>query len=360
MQQAHEDLGAAQEEVNRLAAAAQDWELVHTTTCTEPEQRLPDGSAEVAGDLPQMPKPEVAKPVGGHSSLGASHACKIKEADKAQVPDFPNLVSLPQWRAQLLNNLAQASGRLDDQVVMKWAQEALDDSKSFDDLGEVKLGLAMDAMLTRAGDKARDIRDKLNRHMLENARKGRVLRGRQLVQLMLECLKTVDQSEAAHCLTHLAEVAIVNDDLQGFLTKWNLVLDGLSGGRPNEVLLRDTFYNKIKDSPSMTDDTRYYDRLPKNHADRTYDKLVEFVEAVITTKRQRYTILERDALMSGKLKTKAAAIPAAPAKAILAPKGAGKGGSGGVSPPGTTNTTMCRVHFTIGQCKRGRGANLRT
>ncbi len=54
----------------------------------------------------------------------------------------------------------------------------------------------MNAMLTRSGDKSRDIRDKLNRHMLDYARKGRVLRGRQKAQLMLECLKTVDQSEA--------------------------------------------------------------------------------------------------------------------------------------------------------------------
>ncbi len=137
LRQAHGDLGAAQEEVNRLSAAARDWELVHATTCTEPEQRLPDGSAEAAGDLPQKPKPDVVRPVGGYNSLGASHACKIKEADEVQVPDFPNLVSLPQWRAQLLDNLAQASGKPDDQVVMKWVQEALDDSKSFDALGEV-------------------------------------------------------------------------------------------------------------------------------------------------------------------------------------------------------------------------------
>jgi hypothetical protein len=190
LRQAHGDLGAAQEEVNRLAAAAQDWELVHTTTRTEPDSRPREGSAQVAGDLPQTPKPEVTRPVSGHSSLGASHAYKIKEADEVHVPDFPNLVSLPQWRAQLLNNLAQASGRPDDQVVMKWVQEALNDLKSFDDLGEVgdmsltqldsKLGLAMNAMLIRSGEKSRDIRDNLNRHMLDYARKGRVLRGRQI------------------------------------------------------------------------------------------------------------------------------------------------------------------------------------
>ncbi len=104
----------------------------------------------------------------------------------------------------------------------------------------------------------------------------------------------------------------------------------------------------------MVDDARHYDRLPKNHADRTYDKLVEFVEAVITTKRQRHNIVERDALMSGKLKTKATAIPAAPAKAAAAPKGAGRGGAGGVSPLATA-TAVCRMHFTTGQCKWGHG-----
>jgi hypothetical protein len=247
LQRAHEDLGAAQDEVNKLAASATEWEVARPTMGTEPDRRAPEASSEAAGDLPQMPTTELVKPVRGYSSLGASYTYKVKEADKVQVPDFPNLASLPQWRALLLNNLVQASGRPDDMVVMKWVQEALGDSKTFEELSDVgdmsltqldsKLCLAMTAMLTRAGVKAKDIRDKLNRHMLDNARKGQVMRGRQLAQLMLECLKTVDQSEAVYCLTHLADVAIVNDDLQGFLTKWNLVLDGLSGWSTQRVAI---------------------------------------------------------------------------------------------------------------------------
>ncbi len=266
LQRAREDLGAAQDEVNRLSANAQEREVVHSTTRAEPERRMPEGPAEAAGDLPQTPKPEPVKSAGGYSSLGASRAYKVKEADKAQVPDFPNLASLPQWRAVLLNNLVQASGRPDDLVVIKWVQEAVGDTKSFEELGDVgdmsltqldsKLCLAMTAMLTRAGDKSKDIRDKLRRHMLDNARKSRVTRGRQVAKLTLECLKTADQLEAVCCLTHLGDVSIVNEDLQSFLTKWNLVLDGLSGGRPNELLSRDTFYNKIKEPRPVAEEPR--------------------------------------------------------------------------------------------------------
>jgi hypothetical protein len=53
------------------------------------------------------------------------------------VPDFPNLVSIPQWRANLLNNVARASGRPDDTAVMMWIQEALDDSATFESLSSV-------------------------------------------------------------------------------------------------------------------------------------------------------------------------------------------------------------------------------
>jgi hypothetical protein len=133
-----------------------------------------------------------------------------------------------------------------------------------------KLCLAMPAMLNRAGKKARDVRAKSDRFMLEHARKGRITRGRQIAQLVLDWLKTVDQSAAVCCLGHLGDVNTVNEDPQGFLTRWNIVLDGLPGGRPNDLLLRDS----------------------------TRDKLLEFVEAVITTKRQRHNMLERDALMA--------------------------------------------------------------
>ncbi len=53
------------------------------------------------------------------------------------MPDFPNLVSIPQWRANLLNNVARASGRPDDTAVMMWIQEALDDSATFESLSSV-------------------------------------------------------------------------------------------------------------------------------------------------------------------------------------------------------------------------------
>ncbi len=251
-----------------------------------------------------------------------------------------------------MNNTAQASGRPDDMVVTRWVQEALDDSKTLKELNRVgdrslsqldsKLCLAMTAMLTRAGEKARHTRGTMDRFVLECSRKGRITRGRQLVHLTLENSKTVDQSGAVCCLSHLGNVNIENEDLHGLLTKWDVALDGLSGGRPQEVLLRDTLYNNIKDSPSMSDDVGCYDRLPKNRPDRSRDKLLEFVEAAIATKRQWHNFLERDALMAGKLKAKSAGISAAPAKAAPA-KAAPKRGAG----------TACRLHFTTGQCKWG-------
>jgi hypothetical protein len=185
--------------------------------------------------------------------------------------------------------------------------------------------------------------------LLEFAKQGRILRGRQLVHLLLDSLKTVDQTEAAHCLGHLGNIVLESDDLRGFLTKRSIVLDGLSGGRPAPVLLRDTLHNKIRDNPSMAEDTRYHDRLTKDHPDRTSEKLVEFVEAVMTTKRQRHNITERDALMMSKILTKAVAVPAVPAEAGSA-KAAVKGGGGGVSPP-ATSATVCRLRFATGKRK---------
>jgi hypothetical protein len=88
-----------------------------------------------------------------------------------------------------------------------------------------------------------------------------VLRGRQLVFPLLDSLKTVDQTEAVHCLNHLGELVLESDALQGFLTKWNVILDGMSCGRPASVLLRDALYNKIRERPSMADDARYNDRF---------------------------------------------------------------------------------------------------
>ncbi len=315
----------------------------------------------VDGDLPRKPASKASTDKPGCSSLGSARSYKAQEADRAPVPDYPNLVSIPQWRANLLNNVVQASAGPDDTVVMKWIQEALDDSATFDALNSVgdisltqldsKLCSSMTAMLNRAGDEARWVKDRADRHLLEHAKQGRIRRGRQLVHLLLDSLKTVDQTEVARCLGHLGNVVLENDDLHGFLAKWNIVLDGLSGGRPADVLLRDTLDNKIRDSPSMVEDRRRYDRLTKDLPDRTYEKLVEVVEAVITTKRQRHNISERDALMMSTKKTTSFAVPAVPAKAGPA-KATAKGSGGGVSPP-ATSTTARRLRFTTGKRKWG-------
>ncbi len=113
---------------------------------------------------------------------------KRKEADKIPVPQFPNMVSLPQWKAQVAKSVVCASSQANGKE-MEWFSESFQHGMTFAalaDSGEdryasldIKLSVALTTMI-RGAPTARVLCDDLVNREDAAFRAGRMLKGRQL------------------------------------------------------------------------------------------------------------------------------------------------------------------------------------
>ena len=190
-----------------------------------------------------------------------------RELATVVVPPYPNINQLAQWKAGLIDKVAIASGREDLDKVTRWIARVFDDGVTLTDLANIeyksygtldlKLLEGMVAMLEKAGERARMLRETINHERLEVAQTGTRLRGRQVVRLFMKSFRTFDNSEMMFDLTHLAKMECDPNNLHSFLVNWRHILDNQTGAsclKKNTEILRDPFYNKIKGAPELSRD----------------------------------------------------------------------------------------------------------
>ena len=74
--------------------------------------------------------------------------------------------------------------------------------------------------------------------------------------------------------------------MHGFISTWDNVLVNLSSAaKPADNILETLFIRQIRKSKCMEVDVAHYDRLPKGHADRSYEYLHRCVNATIERDR---------------------------------------------------------------------------
>ena len=129
-----------------------------------------------------------------------------READKVVVPPFPTVTHLESWMSQCIANVLSAFA---DPNQENWIEvvessfrphpdiEALNDSghKKFKGI-DVKLGVAMSAMLRAGSDKAAELYLEVNRKAHDYVRSyvdGKIIKGRQIIAMMYESFRTRDR-----------------------------------------------------------------------------------------------------------------------------------------------------------------------
>ncbi len=146
-----------------------------------------------------------------------------------------------------------------------------------------------------------------------------LLKGRQIVFMLLENFKTFDNSEMVYGFDHLSRCEC-DKDLSAFMTQWQRILENMCAPIP-EVNLRDVFYRKIKHVEVLKQDMNIYERYHENNENKTYGWLVGIVQQEIRLQRQNRNTAERELLMTGKPPAKAKS--AAPAQEGPTPKAKG-------------------------------------
>ena len=156
---------------------------------------------------------------GSHAGDGAGVGERVvrKEAEKVIAPDFPSIAGVRSWVASLAHQVAAASGRANAARVVEWVKAAtLRDAKMHDfDQCEPefqsldgKLMTAMKAMLDRAAGKAKGIVHRVEREMQNALQRNALTRGRHIVFMVVDSLRSFDNSDMYCGFDHLVTVAL--------------------------------------------------------------------------------------------------------------------------------------------------------
>jgi len=219
-----------------------------------------------------------------------SYSRKIREADKIEVPPFPDITQIAPWRTKLMNSVAVASGNPDYYRVTIWLAESWS-GKNLEELAssggsafvtlDLKLASAMTNMMHKGGERSKRFRDRVNLKMEEASKKGDIIKGRQIVWMLLDSFKTFDRSAVVYGFDHLSTLRVNNNDLHEFVIQWNHVLSNMGDEHIQTSLLRDAFYRKIERVHEVSYDLNIYERMAESDPNKTYEFLMTCVETAI-------------------------------------------------------------------------------
>ena len=230
-----------------------------------------------------------------------------KEADKVVVPPWPKSHDLDSWKSQLLSNVLSACSDTDQEVWIQWLNEAFKlnpDIKGMGNSGgsrfttiDVKLANALHGMISSSGDSGREIAMEIKVMTLEMARRDppEIVRGRQIVAMILDSFRSATHTDLAFTGKHLYELTYPGDNkLSLFKNQWIHILSAMrDDDKPRGLALRDILFDKIKGSTSMAFDIRYYKNKPEGHWEKTYEYLMEMISRTIATEREEKNRLEK-------------------------------------------------------------------
>ena len=132
------------------------------------------------------------------------------------VPSYPAITTLLAWQTSLLAAVVTASGEREYYLVAKWIGKSFDKALKFEDLADsehgrfvtldMKLCTRMTLMIINAGHSAKELKDLINAKMEEAMKIHEIIKGRQVVHMLLAHFKTFDNSEMLYGFDHLSNL----------------------------------------------------------------------------------------------------------------------------------------------------------
>ena len=223
-----------------------------------------------------------------------------READKIVVPPWPKSHDLDGWKSQLLSNVLSACADSDQDAWIAWLSESFKINPSIEKMSDsggsrfstidVKLANALNAMINSSGDSGREVGLEIKVMTLDLARSSppKVMKGRQIVAMILESFRSSTHTDLTFTGKHLRELAYPADaKLNLFRNQWIHLLSAMrEDDKPRDMALRDTLFDKIRGSTSMQFDIRYYRSLREGHHEKTYEYLMDMMARTIATERE--------------------------------------------------------------------------
>ena len=118
----------------------------------------------------------------------------------------------------------------------------------------------------------------------EQAKSGTPARGRQALLMIHKHFSTSRKHGAVYDIEDLMAVALANDDLRGFITRWDAVIAGMTS-EPDTMWKQAYFHNAIKNFKPLSHDLAVYDRTPEGEPNRSYEFLMKAARDYLEGKR---------------------------------------------------------------------------
>ena len=312
----------------------------------EPDDENPGESPSRRGRRGPGPDPTDGEDLdGGDDPEYTDVKISCREADKVVVPPFPTVTHLDSWMSQFLANVLSACADPNQEEWMKWLSpafrphpdiEALNDSghKKFRGI-DVKLGVAMSAMLRAGSDKAAELYLEVNRKANDYIRSydGKIIKGRQIIAMITRVLGFATDSDMIVSLDYLVKLQFQGDNkLHQFKQTWLEILNRMRPEDiPSEKALRDLLHSKIKESPGMKFELGlHYENLTYDDPKRSYKHLMNIIDRTIMRRREQSNLTQTQIGLRQMLEGKD--LLAAPAKPTLPPPTGGKPNKGNGKP----------------------------
>ena len=209
---------------------------------------------------------------------------KAKESDRILVPKFPLPENYRDWRIRVRDAVIAASAKPD--LAFHWVEEVFKTDQSVEALKDSGKFVTLDAKLMSSlaniceGDFARQ----LDIFKEEQAKSGTPARGRQALLMIHKHFSPSRKHGAVYDIEDLMAVTLVNDDLRGFITRWDAVIAGMTS-EPDMMWKQACFHNAIKNFKPLSHDLAVYDRTPDGEPNRSYDFLMKAARDYLERKR---------------------------------------------------------------------------
>ena len=230
-----------------------------------------------------------------------------READKIVVPPWPKSHDLDGWKSQLLSNVLSACADSDQDAWIAWLSESFKINPGIEKMSDsggsrfstidVKLANALNAMITSSGDSGREVGMEIKVMTLDLARSSppKVMKGRQIIAMILESFRSSTHTDLTFTGKHLHELTYPGDaKLNLFRNQWIHLLSAMrEDDKPRDMALRDTLFDKIRGSTSMQFEIRYFRSIPEGHPEKTYEYLMNMMARTILTEREEKNRIDK-------------------------------------------------------------------
>ena len=261
----------------------------------------------------------------------------------------------------LTTNVTSASADPDIEVWMSWVGCAFvvnPDLEFLADSGgerfammDIKLALSLQTMLRSAPDDAKDVVHDVQRHSERRQRENRLIKGREIIAIILQSFRSSDRSDMTFNIEHLIRLEYPGDkNMSVFRNKlYDILLNLRKEENFREITLRDILYHKIKGSRKLEFGLNTYARLPDAHPEKTYRLLLGLIDRQLRTAREDCVYDMKEKSVKNLLSGNKNAAPGEKKKAK------GKGGNSGKEYEGNTAAPVLPKAKAKDHDKKGKG-----